>query len=403
MAVKASGANVNLRLRGTAGDSETDINEEINGESTDANANVSLATLSTGVGFDTADGGHKMSEFFGYSASQTSTTKWLTGDNAGNLFYTQADNGLTGWTAGPQLGSSRGWFRGAVYNGSGWVAGFDNEIYATTDATATSGWTLTKSGTNSISSLMWTGSGWLAMGRYDAFYCTDTVPNGSTSWTTFDLGNINVSGVVSNDGTNSFMASRAFPEFTIRWHLFNDLTEPTSQTTRDIGSHTGSGAYFVPDGNGAGNDVYLATSSHPNSFYYTVNTSNWSGATLSTKNIGATGRKFDYNDSYYAFVDTTLCKVTSTSGNLVSGSYSTSTLTSLGIDRMSALFWNGTSWMAGVRSTSGNSYFAVVKNASNPQGTWTAISTPSGFNGTRCLAIAPSKRPYYNTMTNLGG
>ena len=69
MAVKASGANVNLRLRGTAGDSETDINEEINGESTDANANVSLATLSTGAGFDTTDGGHKMSEFFGYAAS----------------------------------------------------------------------------------------------------------------------------------------------------------------------------------------------------------------------------------------------------------------------------------------------------------------------------------------------
>ena len=75
MPVKASGANANLRLRGTAGDSETDINEEINGESTDANANVSLATLSTGVGFDTTDGGHKMSEFFGYSSGPACTTE----------------------------------------------------------------------------------------------------------------------------------------------------------------------------------------------------------------------------------------------------------------------------------------------------------------------------------------
>ena len=75
MPVKASGANANLRLRGTAGDSETDINEEINGESTDANANVSLATLSTGVGFDTTDGGHKMSEFFGYSSGPDCTTE----------------------------------------------------------------------------------------------------------------------------------------------------------------------------------------------------------------------------------------------------------------------------------------------------------------------------------------
>lgn len=72
MAVKASGANVNLRLRGTAGDGETDINEEINGESTDANANVSLATLSTGAGFTDADG-HKMSEFFGYSSVPPAT------------------------------------------------------------------------------------------------------------------------------------------------------------------------------------------------------------------------------------------------------------------------------------------------------------------------------------------
>ena len=83
MAVKASGANVNLRLRGTAGDGETDINEEINGESTDANANVSLATLSTGVGFDTTDGGHKMSEFFGY-ASLTPTGNFATVTYTGN-------------------------------------------------------------------------------------------------------------------------------------------------------------------------------------------------------------------------------------------------------------------------------------------------------------------------------
>ena len=92
MAVKASGANVNLRLRGTAGDGETDINEEINGESTDANANVSLATLSTGAGFDTIDGGHKMSEFFGYSAS------------IGEVFVIGGTNGYV-WS------STSGWVR----------------------------------------------------------------------------------------------------------------------------------------------------------------------------------------------------------------------------------------------------------------------------------------------------
>ena len=380
----------------------SEIWTEYNGGATPGvNQNVSLGALSVNV----ADGGTNpdaMSEFYGLASCIASTTKWLTGDNAGNLFYTQADSGLTGWTAGPQLGSTRGWLRYAVYNGSGWVAGFDNEVWATSDTSGTSGWTLTKGNTGLVMGLMWTGGGWIAIGRYDAFYCTDTIPDGSTSWTTFDLGNVNVSGGVANDGTNSFLASRSFPEFRIRWHLLNALTEPTSQTTHDIVSYFGRHAYFVPDGAGSGNDVYIATTTHPNSFYYTVGNSDWSSATVSLKGIGATASYFDYNDSYYAFADSTNCKITSTSGALTTGGYSSTIITSVGIDRIGQIFWNGTSWGAPARSTSGNTYFAVFRNASNPNGTWTGVTKPSGFNGTRSIGLFPSKRPHYNAITDLG-
>lgn len=360
----------------------------------------SLRTLSAAAGLSSPD---SMSEFYGYSASQASTTAWLTGDNVGNLFYTQTDSGLSGWTAGPQLGSARGWFRDAVYNGSGWLAVFDTGVWATTDTTGTSGWVQTKSFSTTGISCMWTGGGWIVNDRYDAYYTTDTIPNGSTTWTTFDLGSMIVAGGMANDGSNSFMASRGSPDFRIKWSLFNALTTPSSRTDHLITGYFGRGAYFVPDGHSSGNDVYMATTTHPNSFYYTVNGSDWSTATILTKNIGASASYFDYNGSYYAFSDTTNCKITSTSGNLVSGSYSSTTLTSLGIDRMTQIHWNGTSWASGCRSTSGNSYMAIFKNASDPSGTWTAVSTPSGFSGTRSLRVVPSKRPYYNTITDLGG
>lgn len=382
-----------------------DINAEI-GASTNQ-SNVSLgdnnAVLFTNVSDGDTTTGRSMSELGGESVSNASTTAWLTGDNVGNLFYTQTDSGLSGWTAGPQLGSARGWFRDAVYNGSGWLAVFDTGVWATTDTSATSGWVQTKSFSTTGIGCMWTGGGWIVNDRYDAYYTTDTIPNGSTTWTTFDLGSVIVAGGLANDGSNSFISSRGSPDFRIKWDLFNALTTPSSRTQHLITGYFGRGAYFVPDGHSTGNDVYLSTTTHPNSFYYTVNSSDWSTATVLTKNIGATASYFDYNGSYYAFADTTNCKITRTSGNLVSGGYSTTTLTSLGIDRMTQIHWNGTSWASGCRSTSGNSNMAIFRNASDPYGTWTAVSTPSGFNGTRTLRVIPSKRPYYNAMTNLGG
>jgi len=169
MAVKSSGANVNLRLRGTASDGETDINEEINGEGT--GSDISLNTLSTGAGFDTTDGGHKMSEFFDYSAgasdARTSgspsapTAKWIASSGVNGKIHLSTNNNpaANSWTSYQLMGSSD-YVQDACWDGFTWVVVGNAGVYQTSNSAGTSGWVRVSTlQCNTITPVM---GGWIA-------------------------------------------------------------------------------------------------------------------------------------------------------------------------------------------------------------------------------------------------
>ena len=322
--------------------------------------------------------------------SLASTTEWIGSDDIGNLFYTEDETGLTGWTdSGQNLG---GYVRDAVYNGSVWVA-CGNGVWQTSDITAKSGWTqIITSGT--YYSVMWTGTGWVATGFGLAKYTTDI--SGASGWTNFT--NVNSAGYylgAANDGTNTFMGIRDLTS-QVQEYGYNTsgFFGSLSYKNVNISSNFARGTFYDPANSryfvfGAqANIVYSSTLNF--STFYSINAQGGSGG------YG----KMQYNGTYYVLDGGSGSGIVY-STNSISGYAFNGIASALGWDRIAAPNWNGTSWGTGGRYTSGSNVFAF-KNNSNPSGAFTGVSKPTGFNGNRNLGTFPSKRPYYNAITNLG-
>ena len=315
--------------------------------------------------------------------SNPSTTEWIMSDNLGNLFYTAQANGLGGWSdTGEDLGGS---LNDAVYTGEVWIAATGNGVWRTTQSTGTSGWTKVAGGTTYYSSLSVTIYGIVATGSSGVIYTTDRT--GATGWTSFPnlTGNYNYQRA-ANDGSQTFFG---IWNVNTEYAYANDLFGSSSVTylVSDLVSNDSRGCFYDPV-----NGYYFVYGKGDQLRYRT--TIGGSYSSVNGGGVSANGyNKMEYNGSYYV-----------TSGGQVIG-YSTSATTSftqkaLTNNYVTDVSWNGTSWIVG---TNGNaSSIMQVRNSSNPSGTWTAIAKPSGFNSTSMKYAAPSKRPYYNTLTNLG-
>lgn len=324
-----------------------------------------------------------------YTASSTgaSTTAWITSDDSGNLFYTQADNGQSGWTdTGVNLGT--GYLQDAVYNGSVWVAGTDDGIYQTSDTTATSGWSQVDS-TGTARSIMWTGNGWVASIDGDVKYTTDTT--GATGWTSYS----GVTGTdthmgLANDGTQIFLAIRAG---TSDFYSYSS-TDFTGSLNRSSGPLSNFARNVFYD---TVNSRYILTGKDANIVYATSINGSWTNPGNAFDSNGIS--RIEYNGSYYCTIDSFTEIRTDTSP--YSTSWSSTNLNGFNVDRVNGPHWNGTAWMVGMRTTSGTTVLASRADT-NPNGTWTGVSAPTGFQNNRSVGCFPSKRPYYNTLTNLG-
>ena len=320
-----------------------------------------------------------------------STTEWISSDDLGNIFYTQDATGLTGWTqaAGQNIG---GYLYEAVYNGSIWVAGSADGIWQTSDATATSGWSrVTGAGKDSYS-VMWTGTGWIGTVDNAFYYTTDVTA--LTGWTLIRQDANATYLDLANDGTKSFIGIRdesgSVQEYA---YSTSGFYGSWAFTNAGLTSNFSRGAYYDP-----ANGYYFCYGVGVNIAYAT----SISGSFTSVNAAGGSGGYgfMDYNGSYYV-LDSNDQQGIVYSTSSTSGWAGVNINSSLSWDRFGTPVWNGTSWGTGGRYTSGDKVFAFINNT-NPAGTWTGISKPTGFNGNRSLCAFPSKRPYYNAMTNLG-
>lgn len=357
-----------------------------------AQSNVSLHGMSQTAGFTTPD---EMSEFYGYSGSTSSTTAWLASDDLGNLFYTQDETGLTGWTnAGVNL---TGYVQDAVYTGQSWLAATDYGLWQTNDTTGTSGWSKKVGGNTTIRSISWTSSGIVVCGDdANVYYTTDA--SGASGWANFP--NINSSTAasylgVANDGSQTFFAIRNQALTTQEYAYANDLFGSSSVTYQNAGisSNFARAVFYDPV-----NNYYFVGGADSNLEYQTTLGGGFTSVSAGGGSVGYS--LMTYNGTYYV-INTPDLNGYAYSTNSTSGYSSVNVQSAQGWDRNTAAWWNGTAWGAGGRYASGDKVFAFRNNL-NPGGTWTGVSKPSGFNGNRCVAMIPSKRPYYNAITNLG-
>lgn len=328
-----------------------------------------------------------------------STTEWIGGDESGNLFYTEDVTGLTGWAdTGVSFGSSS--IYDAVFTGSVWIACGGNGIWQTSDVTALSGWTQVAGSGITFYQISWTPQGIVVAGEgKNVLYTTDAT--GATGWATYpNLAGATPSsyGGVANDGSQTFFAIRDQGGSVQEYAYANDLFASSSLTYQNTGNASNysrsvfydpiNGYYFVLGALDTSNNLRYQTAL---------------GGSFTSVLAGADSSGYGYmtySGTYYALANGNDVEVyystTSTSG------YSTNSLSaSLNWDRIGGLNWNGTSWGSGGRYTSGDYVFGFRNNTS-PAGTWTGISAPSGFVANRSQGVFPSKRPYYNAITNLG-
>ncbi len=320
--------------------------------------------------------------------------EWIITDDIGNLFYTTDETGLTGWTsAGVTL--ETGHMQPGVFNGSIWVVPTGNHIYATDNSSGTTGWGSVLNMGDTARNVMWTGTGWVVNGDGNNYYYT-TDTTAQTGWTLYSGStSVTTGGRIANDGTNMFAVNRDGT---------NDNTYTTSNFFSAVTNQAGlfdvnlfgRGAFYDN-----ANSLYFKFGKKSTVYYDSdINPSGSTGFIPSA--TAADGYDFmDYNGTYYALggnnqINGFVYSTSSTSG------YSVKDIsTGLNWDRNNGQIWNGTSWGCGGRYTSGDYVMAFINN-SDPSGTWTGVSKPTGFNGTRATHIIPRKRPYYNTLTNLG-
>lgn len=403
MAVESTGR---LKLRGDDADGKTDINEEVNGNVTDTD--VSLTTLSTTVG-KTAP--HSMSEFYGYASTASSSIAWVTGDDSGNLFYTGQADGLTGWTAGPQLGSSEGYLNDAVFNGTIWMIAMDGGIWKTEDTDGLTGWTKIHTPNNAPHQVMWVSNGWVWADRYRIYSTSDTNPTTSSTVNVFydssTSSTYTVRGRMSNDGSRAIQGVRDQQSNVEEWNYSNiGLNNITSMSDRDMNFTAGFARGMFWDDSTSNYILYGIQSNIRYSTIVNPNNTGISAASSKTLPLSQVDL-FDYNGTYYIAARSSTSTMVVSSATNFTGTWSSATsVGSVGseIDRMSAYHvgWNGTSWGMGCRNTSTNTNMCLIRNASDPAGDWTGIAQVGGFSGNRTKGVWPSYRPYYNTLTNLG-
>lgn len=407
MAVKSSGANVNLRLRGTASDGETDINEEINGEGT--GSDISLNTLSTGAGFDTADGGHKMSEFFGYSAGvsdartsgspSAASAKWMAGfGSEGKIWTTTNDNPLGSWTS-TSLGGGTTRFNDACWDGFTWVAVANNGIYQTSNSAGTSGWVQVLS-TREYSTICPVMGGWIAAGRnLRIAYSTNITGSVSASnWT-----ETSVSGFAS--GTHYFFSGLSTGDkfnLGIRkdysgdpcWGYLDipDLSQgiDTSATTFSTSPSPPWGYFQAWDPN---NGDWMFVQRSGGLYRGTIG----SGTKTGNQPPFATG--YNIRVSYaggmwYAMQFGTAKLAYKTS---YTGSWSQ---TNTNQNVQTATTYNGSYYAFGMNPGSSTNIIAAATNGTTGWSYKTASSI--GTSQTYCTFLVPSKRNEYGGFTNLG-
>lgn len=320
--------------------------------------------------------------------------QWIITDDIGNLFYTTDETGLTGWTsAGVTL--ETGHMQKGVFNGSIWVVPTGNHIYATDNSSGITGWGSVLNMGDLAKNVMWTGNGWVANGNGNNYYYT-TDTTAQTGWTLYS-GSVSVTtgGTIANDGTNMFAVNRD-GTYDHTYTTSNFFSAVTNQGGLFTTTNFGRGAFYDNANSqyfryGKTDDVYYSSNINP------------SGASSFVPSATAVdGYDFmDYNGTYYVLGGNNQINGFAYSTSSTSGYSTKDILTGLNWDRNNGQIWNGSSWGCGGRYTSGDFVMAFINN-SDPSGTWTGVSAPTGFNGTRAQYLIPRKRPYYNTLTNLG-
>lgn len=305
--------------------------------------------------------------------------EWLISDTDGKLFYTNDPTGLTGWTnSGQNVG-------GAVYDGvwtgTVWLLTGQDGVWQTTDPSALSGWSkVAQPGTGTSNQISWTPSGIVATGdSRNILYTTD--PTGATGWTQFP--NITAGDLyqgVANNGSQTFFS------------LWNTNTEYAYSSSLLGGSVTYLVENFLSD-DARGvhydpiNDYYFVFGKSPGLKYKT--TIGGSSTTISTGNSDLSG--MDFNGTHYVVTGNNLV---SYSTNALSG-WATQDVSSIGISNVVRVTANNSVWSLSTVN-------GVMAFSSNPASTFTAVPLPTGYTGSVVYRVVPSKRPYYNAITNLG-
>ena len=412
MAVKSSGANANLRLRGTASDGETDINEEINGESTNANANVSLTTLSTGAGFDTLDGGHKMSEFFGYSAGASdartsgspsaATAKWLAsfGSSSGKIHVSTNNNPAAHSWSTVQVAASNIYFNDACWDGFTWVLVGKDGIWQTSNSAGTSGWTKVV-GTREYTAICPVMGGWIAAGRnlQIAYSSNITGTVSSSNWT-----ETGVSGFSS--GSDYFLnALSAGDKFNLG-------------VRKDYGGDPCWGYLDIPDlsqGIDTSATTFQTSPSPPWGYFqaWDPNNGNWmfgqrSGG-LYRGTIGSstkTGDQPPFATSYNVQPSFAGGKWYAMEYGKAKIAYKTSytgswTEVNVSQNVQTKTMYNGSYYGFGMNP--GSSSSNIIGGSTNGTSSWSYIpGSTLGTSETYCRVVVPSLRTEYGSFTNLG-
>lgn len=314
------------------------------------------------------------------NAGGVAPAEWIIGDPDGKLFYTQDPTGLTGWTdSGQNVGSA---IYDGVWTGSVWLIGTAaNGVLQTTDPTATSGWTqVAVPGSGYVNQISWTPNGVVATGDgKNVLYTTD--PTGATGWTQFPnltAGDLYLG--VANNGSQTFFG------------LWNTNTEYAYSSSLLGGSVTYSVESFLSD-DARGvhydpiNDYYFVFGKSPGLKLKT--TIGGSSTTISTGNSDLSG--MDFNGTHYVVAGNSLV---SYSTNALSG-WATQDVSSIGISNVVRVTANNSVWALGTVND-------VMAFSSSPAATFTTVSKPTGYTGSVIYKVIPSKRPYYNAITDLG-
>ena len=314
------------------------------------------------------------------AAGGGAVAEWLIADTDGKLFYTNDPTGLTGWTnSGQNVGSP---IYDGVWTGSVWLVGTEADgVWQTTDPSATSGWTqVAIPGSGYVNSISWTPSGVVATGDgRNVLYTTD--PTGATGWTQFpNLTQGDLYLGAANNGSQTFFGLWSNnSEYAYSSSLFGGTV---TYLVDGFSGDQARGTHYDPV-----NDYYFIYGKSPGLKYRTT-----IGGSSTAVNTGSTDiNGMDFNGTYYLVTNGSNIRY---STNALSG-WSSQSLSGIGVSGTIRITANNIAWSVGTVNDG-------MAFATNPSSTWTLVSKPTGYTGSVIYRVVPSKRPYYNAITNLG-